>query len=120
MNQDNKKRNQPHLSVTEHRARIKALFHQLRDQLERYFKGRLGGSREEAKELTQDVYTSLLEQPEDEVEDWDKRLWCIARNVSVNRIKHLNIHRAKARLMDEGDEDHRTPESTCGDEQAEA
>lgn len=117
MNQENKKPDDAPNCSPEHRARIEALFDKLRDKLERSFKFRLRAASEEARELTQEVYTRLLRPPKREVHDWEARLWRVARNLRLDTIEERNLQRDKAPLMDEPDEDHRTPESSWSDDE---
>jgi RNA polymerase sigma factor (sigma-70 family) len=101
----------------EHRERIAALFQELGEELENYLQARLKGSREEARELAQEVFKHLLQRPEHEVADWRALSWWYARNLSSNRIRHLKMLQTKTTVLDDAVAvpDHRTPESTWGE-----
>jgi RNA polymerase sigma factor (sigma-70 family) len=117
MNQEHKQPAEAPNIPPEHRERIGALFQELGEELVNYLQARLKGSREEARELAQEVFKHLMQLPEYEVPNWRARLWWFARNLSSNRIKHLKMLRAKATVLDDAVPvpDHRTPESAWGE-----
>lgn len=120
MNQENKEPDDAPNGSPEQSVQVKALFNGQRHKLERFFKSRVGGSREDIRELVQEVYARLLLPPKSEVPNWEARMWRIALNLIVDRGQQAEVRRTKAPLIDEPDEDHRTPETSWGDAQAQA
>lgn len=105
--------------MTDHSARIKALFHEQRDRLKRYFRLRLSSGSDEAQELAQETYSRLI-GPHQEVSDWNRRLWCIARNLANDTLSQLQTRRKATPLLQDEDKDPRTPESAWSEQQAAA
>lgn len=105
--------------MTDHSARIKALFDEQRARLKQYFRLRLSSCSDEAQELAQETYSRLI-GPHKEVSDWNRRLWFIARNLANDTLAQLQIRRKANSLLQVDDEDPRTPESTWSEQQAAA
>ena len=109
------------IDVSEHRARVAALFQAERSKIERYLRYKLRLSKEEAQELAQEAYARLIRlHRRRDVDNWAAYLWRTVRNLANNRFKQLKTLQAAKRLIPDALDDHRTPESACSEEQANA
>lgn len=121
MKQKDTETDEEQTDVSEHRARVAALFEAERDKIVRYLQYRLRLSREEAQELAQEGYARLIRlHRRREVNNWAAYLWRTVQNLGNNRIKQLQTHQAAKPLIQDARHDHRTPESECSEEQANA
>lgn len=68
---------------------VSGLFQEYRDKCYGFFVKLLGGNSEVAKDLTQDVFLSLLRKGDDleEVEDWDNYIYTMCLNRAYDHLK---------------------------------